>query len=311
MTRREPSTFVISITPFDEAERLDEDGLRGHFRRLADAGIGAYVGGGGSGEGYALEPDETRRVLEIAAEELKGKVPARAMGVEPRTARQMIAYSKLVADVGLDAMQIYSLDMGHGGAPRADELEQYFVDILDEVRLPSVISTHMSVGYLLPIDLIVKLVARYDNIIGINCSTVDHTYVVRLTDALDERVALHVGGPMLALDALAFGASGYLSSEGNLAPRLCVSVIDKYRSGDIAGAHEAYAKVMQLFNMTARHGGIRGTKAALQMLGLPGGIPRRPRRPVTDQAALDEIRALVERLDIASLEKLGQPVAAA
>jgi 4-hydroxy-tetrahydrodipicolinate synthase len=304
MTKRQPSTFVISITPFDDQERLDEAGLRGHLRRLAEAGIGVYVGGGGSGEGYTLDAAEAQRVLQIAVEELKGKVPVRAMGVEPRTAKQMVEFSRLVADAGLDAMQIYSLDMGHSAKPRPDELEQYFTDILSAVRLPAVLSTHTSVGYLLPIELIAKLVAQYDNIIGINCSTVDHTYVVRLLDALNERIDVHVGGPMLALDALAFGASGFLSSEGNLAPRLCVSIIEKYRSGDLAGAHEAYATLMRLFDMTKRHNGIQATKAALQMLGLPGGIPRRPRRPITDQATLDEIRALVEQLDIAGIERL-------
>ena len=76
----EPSTFVISITPFDAKERFDEQGLRDHFRRLAASGIGVYVAGGGSGEAYTLSKSETKRVLEIGAEELQGKVPVRAMG---------------------------------------------------------------------------------------------------------------------------------------------------------------------------------------------------------------------------------------
>ena len=63
---------------------MDEVALRGHLRRMAAAGIGVYLGGGGSGEGYVLSPDETRRLLQIGVEELQGKVPVRAMGVEPR-----------------------------------------------------------------------------------------------------------------------------------------------------------------------------------------------------------------------------------
>src|SRR5947207_1394834 len=105
-----PSTFVISITPFDDGGELDEDGLRGHLRRLRDSTIGVYLGGSGSGEGYTLTPAEMRRVLEIGVEELGGRAPVRAMGVEPRTARDMIALGQLAADVGVDAMQVYSLD---------------------------------------------------------------------------------------------------------------------------------------------------------------------------------------------------------
>ncbi|HEX4778236.1 MAG TPA: dihydrodipicolinate synthase family protein, partial [Acidimicrobiia bacterium] len=59
------STFVISLTPFTATGELDEDGLRGHLRRLASSGIGVYLGGSGSGEGYTLSRDEMRRVLEI------------------------------------------------------------------------------------------------------------------------------------------------------------------------------------------------------------------------------------------------------
>jgi 4-hydroxy-tetrahydrodipicolinate synthase len=304
MSRRDATTFVISITPFDDEERLDEEALRGHFRRLADSGIGVYVGGGGSGEGFTLNPDEARRVLQIASEELKGKVPVRAMGVEPRTARQMIDFSGAVAEAGLEAMQIYSLDMGHGNVPRPNELERYLVDILSVVRIPVILSTHMSVGYQLPIDLISGLISRYDNIIGVNCTNPDLTYLLRLVDRLDDHIEVHVGGPMQALTALAFGASGYLSSEGNLAPRLCVSVVDRYRSGDVSGSHHAYTKVMRIFTMAVQHGGIRFTKAALTLLGLPGGIPRRPQLPVTDPSALGDINAALDELGIRDIEEL-------
>ena len=53
--RRAPSTFVISITPFTADGALDEPGLRAHLGRLGDAGIGVYLTGSGSGEGYTLD----------------------------------------------------------------------------------------------------------------------------------------------------------------------------------------------------------------------------------------------------------------
>ena len=52
--------FTISITPFAEDGSIDEAKLRRHLSKLGDAGIGVYVGGGGSGEGYTLSADETR-----------------------------------------------------------------------------------------------------------------------------------------------------------------------------------------------------------------------------------------------------------
>jgi 4-hydroxy-tetrahydrodipicolinate synthase len=80
-----------------------------------------------------------------------------------------------------------------------------------------------------------------------------------------------------------------------LAPNLCVSVIDRYAAGDLPGCFEAYNRLMHLFTATRDMGGITGTKAALQLLGLPGGTMRRPRLAlpgvaVADSAANDDRR---------------------
>jgi 4-hydroxy-tetrahydrodipicolinate synthase len=300
-----PSTLVISLTPFDEHDRLDVDALRGHLRRLRDAGIGVYVGGGGSGEGYTLTPAETFTVLRTAAEELNGHVPARAMGVEPRSAKEMLELAAVVADAGLDSMQVYSLDTGHGRMPRPDELETYFCDILDHLPVKAVLSTHQSVGYWLQIDALRRLVDRYDNIIGINVTNPDISYLIRVIDAVGDRIEIHVGGAMQGLTALALGANGFLTSEGNLAPKLTQSVVDRWVAGDLTGAADAFARVLRLFAAMSGVGGVSGTKAALNQLGLPGGYPRKPRLAVPPEwdARIHDI--LVEH-DIRGVEGIPQ-----
>lgn len=303
--RRAPSTFVISLTPFDDAGGLDEAALRAHLQRLAAAGIGVYLGGSGSGEGYTLTRDELRRVLTVGVEELRGRVPVRAMGVEPRTAGAMIELAAIARDAGVDAMQIYSLDQGHGNRPRRDEIERYLTDVLDAVELPVVLSLHQSVGYFPPADLVGGLLDRYDAIVGINCTHPDLTYLVDIIAVVAGRADVHVGGPMQALSCLALGGQGYLSSEGNLVPRLCVSLIDAHARGDHVAVLEAYAGVMRIFTATRRLGGVVATKAALQLLGLPGGAPRPPRLPV-DDATRDAIATMLDELDVCALEGLDQ-----
>jgi 4-hydroxy-tetrahydrodipicolinate synthase len=298
-----PSTFVISLTPFTDDEALDESALRAHLQRLGASGIGVYLGGSGSGEGYTLTRDELTRVLAVGVEELSGVVPVRAMGVEPRSARETIELGRLAADVGVDAMQLYSLDMGHGNRPRPDELERYLTDVLDAVEVPVVLSSHQAAGYYLPVDLVGRLLDRYDLIVGVNATNQDLTYLVRLLDVIASRIDVHVGGPMQALSCLALGGQGYLSSEANLAPRLCQSVVETYARGDLADSHAAYARVMHLFSETRRLGGIPATKAMLAALGLPGGSPRRPRLALPDTANAD-IAGVLDALDIRAAEGL-------
>jgi 4-hydroxy-tetrahydrodipicolinate synthase len=294
------STHVISLTPFDAEGNLDENALRAHLRRLREGGIGVYLAGSGSGEGYTLSEEETLRVLQIGVEELKGHVPVRHMGVEPRTAKEMLRLGEIAAAAGVDAMQVYSLDVGHGHMPHRDELDAYYDEVLSNLRVPAVISTHQSVGYFLPLDLLERLVDSYD-VVGINVTTPDHGFILRMIDRLAGRVEIHCGGPMHALSIMALGGTGYLSSEGNLAPRLCVSLVEHWDRGDLAAASQAYSRVMHLLELNGRYMHITATKTALSLLGLPGGYPRKPRL-MLEGAAREDVRGVIERLRIAEVE---------
>jgi 4-hydroxy-tetrahydrodipicolinate synthase len=290
---------VIAITPFTADGALDEAGVRAHLRRMAGAGIGIYVGGGGSGEGFTLSGDEMRRLLEVASDELSGRV--RAMGVEPRTAPEMVAFTQAAAAAGVEACQIYSLDPGHGHRPTMAEVERYFDAVLTDCPVPAVVSTHQSVGYRIPVPMLEALVARHPGIIGVNCSHGDVMYLAALADAIGNRVEISVGGPLQALTALGVGAHGYLSSEANLAPRLCASLCAAVAAGDLAATAEAFGTLARLHELLYGNGGIRVTKAVLDRLGLPGGAVRPPQlRP--DDDVVDRVLAQVRAWGLDALE---------
>jgi 4-hydroxy-tetrahydrodipicolinate synthase len=303
VTVRRHSTFVISLTPFTEDGALDEDALRAHLSRLRASGIGVYLAGSGSGEGYALSRGERRRVLEVGAEELAGAVPVRAMGVEPRTATEVVELAEDAVAAGVDATQVYSLDLGHGYLPTADEQRTYLRTVLDQAPGDLVLSTHQSVGYHYEPALVASLLDEYPRVVGVNVTHRDLVYVAEVVDAVDGRVDVHVGGPMHALGATALGATGYLSSEGNLAPRLCVALIECIDRGERDAATRLHRQVMQIHEATQALGGIVGAKAALRVLGAPGGWPRPPRLPVAPERAQALVDVLV-RLGVAADEGL-------
>lgn len=298
-----PRCFAISITPFDSSGAVDEEGLRRHVRRLSDGGVGVYVGGGGSGEGYVLSDAEMRTVLEVAVSELGGQ--ARAMGVEPRTATAMIEFLDLAASVGVGAAQVYSLDVGHGHHPTEAELTEYFSAVLSSTSLPCVISSHQSVGYRLSVRLLASMAERFSHLIGVNCSQPDLGYLAGVIDAVSgSGCEVHVGGPGQALAALALGGRGFLCSEANLAPHLCAGVGRAYDTGSASEMVERAGQVIRLSTLLYGHGGIRMTKAVLARLGLGGGLPRPPRLPVSEEA-LDQVMAAVAALGIPELPGAG------
>jgi 4-hydroxy-tetrahydrodipicolinate synthase len=295
--------FAISITPFDASGQIDEESLRGHLRYLAAGEVGVYVAGGASGEAFTFTEAENRLVLRVAAEELKGVVPVRAMGVEPRSARQMIAFAEMAADAGLDAVQIYSLDQGHGLHPTEPEMLKYYTEVLSNISLPAVLSSHHLSGYTLPLPVILRLLEQFPGFVGLNVSTPNINYVTSVIEAVRGRAEVHVGGIQAAPGALFLGGNGYLSSQANLAPRLSQSVCDYYVAGDLAAMSKAFATVLRLLLADSGFGNVRGVKEALNQLGLYGGHVRPPRMPV-DDATKKAVTKMLADLDIRGLERL-------
>ena len=292
------STYVVAITPFADDGSIDEAAVRAHLRRMADAGITAYVGGGGSGEGFTLTDTETQRLLEVAVEELGGDV--RAMGVEPRTADQMVAFTEVAAAAGVEACQIYSLEPGHGHRPTMGEVRHYFDEVLGTCPVPAVLSTHQSVGYRVPVEMISSLAEQHSSLIGVNCSHADIGYLARIVDAVGDRLEICVGGPLQTLTALGVGAHGFLSSEANLAPRLVAALRSAVAAGDLAATLDHFGQLARLHDLLYGRGGIRATKAVLDHLGLPGGRVRPPQIRADD--AVEEILDRCRAWGIAALE---------
>lgn len=294
-----PSTFMITVTPFNDRGEVDEGLLRTHLRRMKTAGVGVYLIGSGSGEGYSLNADERSLVMTVGREELQGHVPVRAMGCEQHLIGDMVAYVREVEAHRLDAVHIYSLDMGHGAKPTRREMEAYYTTVIEATSLPVVLSTHYAAGYMLPVDLIDTLVDRFEQIIGIVSASSDMTYHIALTQRLSDRIEVHCGGPAHGPNILALGGAGFLANESNLKPELAAGIIEACKRNDFEGMRDNYSKLMALFEINQRYGGssMRAMKPLMRKFGFDGGILRAPRQPIDDEQA-EQAAAEIRRLGI-------------
>jgi dihydrodipicolinate synthase/N-acetylneuraminate lyase len=299
--------IVVSITPFDEKGQLDENAYRLHLRRLADAGVSVFVGGGASGEGFSMTPDERDRVTEIAVEELKGKVPVRAMGFEPRHAGELVEFVRRTEKYKPDAIQIFSLDLGHAMKPNEAEMEKYYSTIIEATSCPIVLSSHMfSSGYLLPLDMIERLLDRFPSIVALNTGTPNTQYVAQMIRRFADRVEVHCAGPTNGLLVLMLGGNGFMGTEGNFAPVLVASVINAFKEGDLAEVRASFDKLLAFGAINERCGGgsaARAMKPLLNAYGLPGGTLRLPRIAL-GQEELQKMIKEVDALDIPGIPPL-------
>jgi dihydrodipicolinate synthase/N-acetylneuraminate lyase len=296
------SVVIITNTPFTKDGQLDEPAYRRQLRRLNLPEASVFVAGSATGEVNALSPEERLRVMAIAAEELKGKVPVRAMGAEPRTANEMIDYLQAVKASGLEAAGVFSLDMGHGAKPTPAEMEHYYRSVLESTDIDIYLSSHRTVGYFLPLDLIESLVNRYPHIAGIAYGGPDIPYLADLIRRVGDRIEVHCAGPGNALSSLGLGGNGFMGGEGNISPEMVTSVISAFAAGDREALRKNFARLMAFATIYVRFGGatMRGMKPLMNAFGLPGGELRPPRLPISD-ADLRQMIAEVEKLKLPGL----------
>lgn len=300
------STFTCTVTPFDEHGALDLAGWKTHVDRLASVGMNLYVGSGSPGEGFALSLAETEQLYGTAVDTAAGRVKARAMGIEMRTAASYLELMLIAESVGVEAMQLYCVDNGHANKPTEGELEAYFRHLLDRSEIRCVLSSHMYSGYVIPVGLIRRLLDSYgpERIVGLNVTNTDLRYVSKVIDVVDGRCDVHVGGAMQALTILALGGQGFLSTDGNIIPRTCVEVIDGWRAGDVATAANAYAHVIHFFASNRWPGGsMRYLKAVMRVLGMSGHHLRPPFLPLEIDDDSDLVGVL-RSLAIAELDEM-------
>jgi len=293
--------WLCSVTCFDASGALDLAAQATLWERAARAGVGIYVAGSSPGEGYALRPDEVVALLGLGIEVARGRVPIRAMGVEPRHAPQMLELLALAKQGGADAAQIYSLDVGHGGKPTASELERYLRRSLEASAIPVALSSHAFIGYLLPVSLIEQLAREYPHLVGVNVTTPDIPYLSEVVDRLRGRLEICVGGPMHVVTALALGADGFLSTEAALVPARCAELVAAFARGDHAAGFAAHAELMRWMRATSVVPGasVRRTKAAMAVLGLAGTGVREPHAPL-EITEIDALRTELRRLGLAA-----------
>ena len=298
-TQRSLTTWTPSIHPFAPDGSIDEAGFRRHLDRLAGAGVHALVANEGTGESHTFTDAEMRQVLEIAGDHLRGRSPVWGMGRMVRTADQMVEFVRMVESAGLDGVQIYTVEFGHGMAPTVAEQEEYLSSVLRTVNIPALLSLNMVAGFQYPVELVAKVVNDFPVVQGLIVNTASVAYLGRILDAVGDRVDVLVSPPHI-LAGVAMGAAGLAAPEANIAPHTCVAFMRACATGDQATAHDLYRVLMRLGRLTEDFGK-SALKAAADALGHPGGDPRLPRLPLS-RTQRDGVVHALEKLDIARLE---------
>jgi 4-hydroxy-tetrahydrodipicolinate synthase len=257
------------VTPVTTDGRLNEKVLRQLTIHLIESGCHGIFPLGTTGEFYAWEQHDARKILRIVVQSCEGKIPVYA-GANHITTRGAAEQCKIAEDAGADAVSVLTPMFI---SQTQDELYEYYASVAAQTRLPIVVynnrpKTNINVDP----DTLAKL-AKIDNIIGIKDSSGDFTNTaeyIRLTRG-SGRFSVLLGRDTLIFAGLCHGAAGAIASTANIAPRVAVDIYEKYMAGDLAGSLDAQFKLAPL-RLACNMGTFpEAIKEGLMMLGYDVG----------------------------------------
>src|SRR5688500_3078596 len=104
---RYPSTVMVSVVcPWDDDERLDEDMFRREIRHAVAAGFTNIYVFGTAGEGYAVDTDRFRRVIEVFGDELAEADATPMVGVIGLSTANVLERLQVAHHLGFREFQI-------------------------------------------------------------------------------------------------------------------------------------------------------------------------------------------------------------
>jgi len=288
--------FPALVTPFDrKTETLDEEAFRRLIRHVLPH-VHGVVTSGTTGEFPYLTREEQRRLVEIAREEVGDKLVIAGCGASGTA--EALALAQDAKEAGADAVLVVTPYFLH---PSDKGVYQHFYDIATTVDIPLILYNIPQVMDRYLPRRVVEDLADLPNVIGLKDSSGDLTYTMEVLEYAGDHIDVLIGCDEIVVPALAGGVTGMILASAQVYPEVWQEVLRLMDEGRVAEARALQRKVQKLSRIFCRHGGGVAVKAALNMMGVSVGRPRRPLKAVGG-ALIHEVRAEI-RLE---LEKLGK-----
>jgi 4-hydroxy-tetrahydrodipicolinate synthase len=275
------------VTPFRPDLSIDEDAFRRLLRRQIESGIDFVVPCGTTGESPTLARAEHVRVVAIAVEEAKGKVPVLA-GAGGYNTAEVIALGKELQQVGVDGLLSVN---PYYNRPTQEGLYQHFKAIADAVPLPIVlynIPGRTGVNIETPT---LRRLADVENIVAVKEASGNISQMAAVAHAMPERFDILCGDDALTIPLIALGGRGIVSVVSNEIPAKMTRLAHLAMEGDFASARAMQRAWMPLMEMNFIESNPIPVKTAMAMMGLLEPVWRLPMTPPSA-----ETRAKVENV---------------
>jgi 4-hydroxy-tetrahydrodipicolinate synthase len=258
------------ITPFAKDGSIDWDGVATLATHLADRGHDAIAVNGTTGEAPTTKSSEKLEIIKVVKSTVGSRVKVLS-GAGDNETSYTVEQAKRSADAGADGLLIVT---PYYNKPPQAGIEAHFKAVASATDLPIMMyDIPGRTGVEIESDTIVRLF-ELSNIVALK----DAKGNLAATSDVIARCGIPVysGDDILNLPFLSIGAVGFVSVCGHTVGSELREMLDAWFAGDTARALEIHQKLIPVFKGTFKTQGAILTKAAMNLMGLPGGTTRLP-----------------------------------
>ena len=264
------------VTPFKKDLSIDWDGVATLAKHLLSTGHDAIIVNGTTGEAPTTSDDEKDQIIKVVKDAVAGKAKVVA-GAGNNETSHSVEQALRAQKAGADGLLVVT---PYYNKPPQAGIEAHFRAIADAADLPVMMyDIPGRTGMQIEPDTIVKL-SEHPRIVALKDAKGD----VASTSWVIKRsgIPVYSGDDILNLPLLSVGAVGFVSVCGHTVGKDLRELLDSWFAGNTSRALEIHQKLLPVFTGTFRTQGAILTKAALNLMGLPGGYTRLPLVDATD-----------------------------
>ena len=262
--------LTAMVTPFKDDLSIDWAGVERLASQLVSTGHDGIVVNGTTGEAPTTSDDEKIEIIKVVRSAVSGRAKVIA-GAGNNETTHSVEQAEMAAKAGADGLLVVT---PYYNKPPQAGIEAHFRAMADATDVPVMLyDIPGRTGAQIEPDTIVKL-AEHPNIVALKDAKGD----VASTSWVIKRCGIPVysGDDILNLPLLSVGAVGFVSVCGHTVGADLRAMLDAWFAGNNAKALEIHQKLLPVYTGTFRTQGAILTKAALSMMGLPGGKVRLP-----------------------------------
>jgi 4-hydroxy-2-oxoglutarate aldolase len=295
MANKFAGIYTPIVTPFTDRGDVNESGLAANVDHYLSTPLTGLVVLGSNGEAPQLEDDEADRVIQCVRDRVPSGRPV-LVGTGRESTRATIAACKRAAAIGVDAVMARTPSF-YKPQMTSENFVRHFTEVADASPVPLLLyNVTMYTGVNLLPDAVEKL-SEHPNIVGLKDSGNDMLQIADYLSRSKPGFTVLAGAAPTLFTAAALGVHGAVLALAGLAPDLCVQLFDHVRSGRVDDARALQRRLLPLARSIGPVYGVPGLKAALDLVGLNGGVPRPPLRPVA-AAAIEVLRSQLAALGL-------------